>query len=58
VSTIASVVLGAQGAMAIAMSVSTVLCLATVVRGVLRARVIKDASTRLDALARREWLMT
>jgi hypothetical protein len=57
VSTIASVVLGARGTMAIAMSVSTVLCLATVVRGVLRARIIKDAGNRLDALARREWLM-
>ncbi len=51
----ASAVLGAQGAMVMAMIVSEVQCLATITRGLLRARIIKDAGSRLDDRARREW---
>lgn len=57
-SAIAGAVLGAQGATVIAMVVGEVQCLATVARGLLRARVIKDAGSRLDARARREWQLT
>jgi hypothetical protein len=55
VSAIASAMLGAQGSIVIAMLVGALQCVATVVRGVLRARIIKDVESRLDARARRGW---
>jgi hypothetical protein len=54
VTTIASAVLAALGSIAIALTVSVVQSLATVARGVLRARIIKDVGPRLDVLARRQ----
>jgi hypothetical protein len=58
VSAIASAILGAQGSIVIAMLVGALQCVATVVRGILRARIIKDVGTRLDARGRREWQLT
>jgi hypothetical protein len=52
---IVGTVLGVQGAIAMAMVVGMVQCLATIARGVLRGRIIKDASARLDDRARRAW---
>ena len=58
VSAIASAMLGAQGSIVIAMLVGALQCVATVVRGVLRARIVKDVESRLDARARRGWQLT
>jgi len=58
VSAIASAMLGAQGSIVIAMLVGALQCVATAVRGVLRARIIKDVGSRLDARGRREWQLS
>jgi hypothetical protein len=42
----------------VAIVVGEAQCLATVARGLLRARVMKNAGSRLDARARREWQLT
>jgi hypothetical protein len=55
VSVVASVMLGFQESMATAMFASTVLCMAAIVRGLLRARVVTDVGACLDAVARRTW---
>jgi hypothetical protein len=55
VAAIAGVLLGALGSFVLAMVASAVQCLATAARGLLRARIIKDAGSRLDDRARREW---
>jgi hypothetical protein len=58
VSAIVSAVLGVQEAFVVAMLISALQCLATIVRGVLRMRIIKNVGARLDAHARREWQLT
>ena len=49
---VVSAVLGAGGWVVSAMLVAMVQCVATMARGVLRYRVIRDMATRLDARAR------
>jgi hypothetical protein len=55
IAAIAGLLLGALGSLVLAMVASGVQCLATAARGLLRARIIKDAGSRLDDRARREW---